>query len=184
MSLKDSGWSDLEILQNISECFKLLKKGLESLKNKEFENALSFLSDASTLMYISLNRTITHKLPYRHSYGIIVQFNILVVSLAVSFLVRASQVKEEARESIGGATSLIALITAFLNPLLRSIIEQESKPDGYKLTEKDRYLLAEMMELNEVIRDFKKQFEEEKKEVLEEKPKKVSAKAKKTRGKS
>ncbi|MEM2135721.1 MAG: hypothetical protein QXG44_12775, partial [Candidatus Jordarchaeaceae archaeon] len=60
----------------------------------------------------------------------------------------------------------------------------ESKSDGYKLTEKDRYLLAEMMQLNEVIRDFKKQFEEEKKEILEEKPKKVAAKAKKQRAKS
>lgn len=184
MGFKDSGWSDLEILQNISECFKLLKKGLENLKKKEFENALSVLSDASTLMYISLNRAVTRNLSYRHAYGIIVQFNILVVSLTISFLVRASQVKEEARECLGGATSLIALITAFLNPLLRSIVEQESKSDGYKLTEKDRYLLAEMMQLNEVIRDFKKQFEEEKKEILEEKPKKVAAKAKKQRAKS
>ncbi|MFB0563183.1 MAG: hypothetical protein ACETWM_18435 [Candidatus Lokiarchaeia archaeon] len=183
MSFENIGWSDLEILRNITECLKLLKQGLESLNKNKFEDALSFLSDASTLMYISLDRTITRNIAYKHLWSLIVQFNLLVISVTLSFLVRAKQNGEESKESLGGATALIALITAFLNPMIKSIIEQETKSGGYTLAEKDRYLLGDIMRLNEIVREFKKQFEEDKKVSTETKPKKATRKRKKTQAK-
>ncbi len=181
MSFENKGWADLEILQNITECFKLIKRGLESLNNNKFEESLSSFSDASTIIYISIDRTITRNISYSPSWSLIVQFNLLVISVTLSFLVRVKQNGEEAKESLGGATALLSLITAFLNPIIRSIIEQETKTGGYTLNEKDRYLLGDMMLLNEVIREFKGQFEEDKKPSTEVKPKKPTRKAKKTR---
>ncbi len=183
MSFENTGWSDLEIVQNITECLKLLKQGLENLNKNKFEDALSFLSDASTIMYISLDRSVTRNVVYKHLWSLVVQFNLLVVSVTLSFLVRAKQNSEEAKESLGGATALIALTTAFLNPMIRSIIEQETRSGGYTLAEKDRYLLGDIMRLNEIVREFKKQFEEDKKVSTETKPKKATRKRKKTRAK-
>jgi hypothetical protein len=174
MSFENKGWADLETLQNINECFKLLKQGLENLTNNKFEDALSALSDASTLIYINLNRTFARNIDSRHSWGIVVQFNLLAISLMLSFLVRTRQNGEEAKESLGGATALIALITGFLNPMIKSVIEQETKKDGFRLNEKDRYLLEDMMELNDVVREFKREFQEVKKiGTTEAKPKKA-----------
>nr|MDO8079929.1 hypothetical protein [Candidatus Freyarchaeota archaeon] len=178
MSFENIGWADLETLQNVNECFKLLKQGLESLEDNKYEDALSALSDASTLMYINLSRTITRNIDSRHLWGVIVQFNLLVISLTLSFLVRTKQDREEAKESLGGATALIALITGFLNPMIRSIMEQEAKTDGFRLNEKDRSLLGDLMQLNETVREFKRQFEEVKKISTESKPKKAARKRK------
>ncbi|MGQ9719789.1 MAG: hypothetical protein ACUVXA_00505, partial [Candidatus Jordarchaeum sp.] len=141
---------------------------------------LSSFSDGSTLMYISLDRTITRNITYNYTFGIMVQFNLLVISLTLSFLTRSKQNAEEAKESLGGATALIALIQAFLNPLIRDIIEQETKTSGFTLSEKDRSLLGNLMQLNEIVREFKKQFEEEKKVSTETKPKKATRKRKKS----
>ena len=179
MSFTDAGWADLEALENINEFFKLLKRGVEQLKNNEFEEALSSLSDASTLMYISLTRTITQNVTYRHVWGIIVQFNLLVTSLTLSFLTRAKQKKKEARERLGGATALLALCTAFLNPMIRTTIEQKTKPDGYTLSEKDRYLLANIIRLNEIVREFKKQFEKKEEKSTVKKRKRTTRKKRK-----
>lgn len=178
MSFENIGWADFETLQNVNECFKLLKKGLESLESNKYEDALSALSDASTLIYINLNRTINCNIDSRHLWGVIVQFNLLVISLTLSFLVRTKQNREEAKESLGGASALIALITGFLNPLIRSFMQQETRTDGYKLNEKDRSFLGDMMQLNETVREFKRQFEEVKKISSDAKPKKASRKRK------
>lgn len=178
MSFENTGWADLETLQNVNECFKLLKQGLENLESNKYEEALSALSDASTLIYINLNRTITYNIDSRHLWTVIVQFNLLVISLALSFLVRTKQNREAAEESLGGATSLIALITGFLNPLIRSFMEQETRTDGFRLNEKDRSLLGDMMQLNETIREFKRQFEEVKRISSEAKSKKAARKRK------
>ncbi|MEM2144168.1 MAG: hypothetical protein QW279_02320 [Candidatus Jordarchaeaceae archaeon] len=178
MGLENTGWADLETLQNVNECFKLLKQGLELLEGDKYEDALSALSDASTLIYINLNRAVNYNIESKHLWSIIVQFDLLVVSLALSFLVRTKQDGEGARESLGGATALLALITGFLNPIIRSFMEQEARADGFRLNEKDRSLLGDMMQLNETIREFKKQFEEVKKVNTEAKPKKTSRKRK------
>jgi hypothetical protein len=178
MSFENIGWADLETLQNATECFKLLKQGLESLRDNKYEDALSALSDASTLMYINLNHTVTHNIDSRHLWGVVVQFNLLVISLTLSFLVRTRQDKEAAKDSLGGATALIALINGFLNPLIRSFMEQETRTDGFRLNEKDRSFLGDMMQLNETVREFKKEFEDVEKISTEAKPKKASRKRK------
>lgn len=179
MSFEDTGWADLEILQNVNECFKLLKRGLESLEDNMYEAALSFLSDASTLMYINLNRTINYNID-SNLWSIVVQFNLLVISMTLSFLVRVKQDGEEAKENLGGATALLALITGFLNPIIRSFIEQETRADGFRLNSKDRSFLGDMIQLNETVREFKKRFEEVKKinTSTESKTKKTSRKRK------
>ena len=178
MGFENTGWADFETLQNVNECFKLLKKGLECLENDKYEDALSALSDASTLMYINLNRTINYSINSKHLWGIIVQFNLLAISLMLSYLVRTKQDRGEARESLGGATALLAFITGFLNPLIRSFMEQEARVNGFRLSEKDRSLLGDIIQLNETVREFKKQFEEVKKINTEAKPKKTSRKRK------
>ncbi|MEM3586215.1 MAG: hypothetical protein QXO71_02740 [Candidatus Jordarchaeaceae archaeon] len=178
MSFENIGWADFEALQNVNEYFKLLKQGLENLDKDKYEDALSAFSDASTLIYMNLNRFITCNIDSRHLWSVIVQFNLLVISLALSFLVRTKQNREEAEASLGGATGLVALITGFLNPLIRSFMEQEARTNGFRLNEKDRSLLGDMMQLNETVREFKKQFEEFKKSTNEAKPKKTSRKRK------
>ncbi|WXG40175.1 MAG: hypothetical protein WED07_05025 [Candidatus Freyarchaeum deiterrae] len=174
MSFENRGWGDLETLQNVNECFKRLKLGLEDLMNNKFEDALSALSDASTLIYINLNRTFSSDIDSKHAWGVAVQFDLLVISLSLSFLARMKQDGEEAKESLGGATSLVALITGFLNPMIKSVIEQEQRTEGFRLNEKDRSLLGYMIQLNEVVREFRRQFEVVKKvSTNEQKPKKV-----------
>ena len=175
MSFENKGWADLETLQNVNECLKLLKKGVENLTDNKFEDALSALSDASTLIYINLNRIFARNVDSRHLWGIAVQFDLLAISLTLSFLVRTRQDEEEAEENLGGATALIALITGFLNPMIKNVIEQEVKTTGFRLNEKDKSLLEGITELNEIVREFKRQFEEVKKisTITSAKPKKA-----------